>query len=133
MASPILPKTTSTKPIHTEQGKECTTIYGSFVPAGTGVTTPTGVRGDGFTVTQTASGVFLVALARRYKETISFVVTADVASETTDAYAQAGDVTAATATAGEKRVIRTMTGGTPTDLSGDAAPRVHFAWTVRKF
>ena len=133
MSSPILPKTTSLKPTRSEQHGEVTFIAGSFVPAGTGTTTPTGVRGDGFTVTQTASGVFNVALARRYKETISFQCTADVAAETTDVYAQAGDVTAATASAGEQRVIRTMTGSTPTNISTDAAPRVHFIFVVRKF
>lgn len=124
---------TSTKPIHTEQTSEPVIIAGSFVPAGTGTTAPTGARGSGFTVTQTASGVFLVALKNVYKETISFVVTADVAAETTDIYAQAGDVTAPTRSVGEKRVIRTMTGGTPTNISGDAAPRVHFVWMVRKY
>jgi hypothetical protein len=126
-------KATSNKPVHTEQVGECTIIAGSFVPAGTGTTAPTGVRGSGFTVTQTASGVFLVALKNVYKETISFQATADVASETTDVYAQAGDVTVATATVGEKRVIRTMTAATPTNISGDSAPRVHFIWVVRKF
>lgn len=124
---------TSTKPIHTEQTSEPVIIAGSFVPAGTGVTAPTGARGSGFTVTQTASGVFVVALKNVYKETISFVVTADVAAETTDIYAQAGDVTVATRSVGEKRVIRTMTGGTPTNISGDSAPRVHFVWVVRKY
>lgn len=124
---------TSTKPIHTEQTGEPVIIAGSFVPAGTGTTAPTGVRGSGFTVTQTASGVFLVALKNVYKETISFVPCVDVASETTDATVQAGDVTAATRSVGEKRVIRTMTGGTPTNFSGDAAPRVHFVWVVRKY
>lgn len=123
---------TSTKPVHTEQTGECTIIAGSFVPAGTGTTAPTGRRGSGFTVTQTASGVFLVALKQVYKETVSFVATADVAAETTDVYAQAGDVTVATRSVGEKRVIRTMTGGTPTDISGDAAARVHFIFVVRK-
>jgi hypothetical protein len=126
-------KATSGKPIHTEQTGEPFIIAGSFVPAGTGTTAPTGVRGSGFTVTQTASGVFLVALKNVYKETISFQATADVASETTDVYAQAGDVTAATALVGEKRVIRTMTAATPTNISGDSAPRVHFVWVVRKY
>lgn len=123
---------TSTRTLRTEQTSDPVLIAGSFVPAGTGTTAPTGVRGSGFTVTQTASGVFVVALARVYKETISFVVTADVAAETTDIYAQAGDVTAATRSVGEKRVIRTMTATTPTNISADAAPRVHFVWVVRK-
>ena len=124
---------TSGKPLHTEQVGEPFLIAGSFVPAGTGTTAPTGVRGSGFTVTQTASGVFVVALKNVYKETISFVPGVDVAAETTDVYAQAGAVTVATRSVGEKRVIRTMTATTPTNISADAAPRVHFNWVVRKY
>ena len=126
-------KTTQTySPVKTPETGDAVIVMGSFVPAGTGTTAPTGVRGKGFTVTQTASGVFLVALKDVFKETVSFVVTVDVAGETTDATSQAGDVTVATGAVGEKRVIRTMTAGTPTNFSADSAPRVHFMWGVRR-
>jgi hypothetical protein len=107
-------------------GKEYVTIAGSWVPAGAGVTAPTGVVGTGFTVTQSADGVFDVAFTYPYKQRISMQATAMVAGETTDVYAQTGDVTAATASAGQVVRVRTMTGGTPTSIHGDTAPRVEF-------
>lgn len=101
-------------------------IAGSFVPAGTGTTAPTGVRGDGFTVAQSASGVFDVTFADVYPECVSFIAGVTVNGETTDITVQTGDVTAATGTVGEVRRIRTMTAGTPTNISADGGARVHF-------
>lgn len=115
-----------------ESSKGLVFIAGSWVPAGTGTTAPTGVRGQGFTVTQSASGVFNVALRNPYKERVSFVCSAHVAGETTDVYAQSGDVTAATRSAGEVVRVRTMTGTTPTDISGDSDARVSFIACYRK-
>ncbi len=113
------------------EGRDYVVLAGSFVPAGAGVTAPTGVRGKGFTVTQTADGVFAVAFTNPYMECVSFVCTARVAAETTDIYAQHGDITAATATAGEVHGIRTMTAGTPTSIHADADARVDFVAVFR--
>jgi hypothetical protein len=122
-----------TKLVRAEMGTgEQVLIAGSFAPAGTGTTAPTGVVGSGFTVTQTASGVFLVAFTTPYKTCISFVCTAHTGGETSDFYAQGGDLTAATATAGTIRGIRTMTGGTPTDMSGETTPLVSFVAVFSK-
>lgn len=101
-------------------------IAGSWVPAGTGVTAPTGVIGAGFTVTQSASGVFNIAFTNPYKQRIAIVATAMTGGETSDFYAQTGDVTAADRDSGQIIRVRTMTGGTPTDMSGETTPRVEF-------
>lgn len=120
-------KAVSTKLLRAESGTgELVVIAGSFVPAGTGTTAPTGVVGSGFTVTQTASGVFVVALANVYKTVVSFVCTARTGGETSDFYAQEGDHVAATGSVGAKFGIRTMTGGTPTNMSGETTPIVRF-------
>jgi hypothetical protein len=107
-------------------------IAGSWVPAGTGVTAPTRVRGSGFTVTQSADGVFNIAFKNPYKERVSIVACAHVAGETTDIYCQTGDVTAATRAVGEVVRVRTMTGGTPTNISGDSDARVSFVAVYSK-
>lgn len=108
-------------------------VAGSFKPAGTGTTAPTSVKGDGFTVAQSASGVFDVTFADAYADCLSFVCGVTVDGETTDVYAQGGDVTAATGAIGEVRRIRTMTGTTPTSIHADAGARVHFVavYTLR--
>jgi hypothetical protein len=107
-------------------GKEYVDVSGSWVPAGTGTTAPTGVVGTGFTVAQSADGVFDVTFTYPYKALISFVPSVCVAGETTDATVQWGDRTAATASVGMVIRVRTMTAGTPTDFSGDSAPLVSF-------
>lgn len=110
---------------------EAVVIAGSWVPAGTGTTAPTSVRGTGFTVVQSASGVFDVTFTAKYVQCDSFTASIQVAGETTDATTQTGDLTEATATVFEKHRVRTMTGGTPTDFSGDSQPRVSFVAIVR--
>ncbi len=126
-------KAVSTKLVRAESGTgELVIVAGSFVPAGTGTTAPTGVVGAGFTVTQTASGVFLVAFAYPYKTCVSFVCTAHTGGETSDFYAQGGDLTAATADVGIIRGIRTMTGSTPTNMSGETTPLVSFVAVFSK-
>lgn len=107
-------------------GNEFVVVAGSWVPAGTGTTAPTGVLGAGFTVTQSASGVFNIAFANPYKQRISFVCTAMTGGETSDFYAQSGDPVAATASAGQTIRVRTMTGATPTNMSAETTPRVEF-------
>jgi hypothetical protein len=110
---------------------ELVVVAGSWVPAGTGTTAPTGVRGVGFTVVQSASGVFDVTFTNKYKECVSFVPSVQVAAETTDATVQAGDLTEATGSVYEVHRVRTMTGGTPTNFSGDAQARVGFVAVFR--
>ncbi len=121
-------KASSRDPVSCEAGTygDYVILAGSWVPAGIDATAPTGALGGGFTVTQSASGVFNIAFTNPYKTLVSFVPGVKVAAETTDATAQWGDVTAPTATAGHVVRLRTMTGGTPTDFSGDAAPVVSF-------
>jgi hypothetical protein len=110
---------------------EAVVIAGSWIPAGTGTTAPTTVRGTGFTVVQTASGVFDVTFTSKFVQCDSFVASIQVAGETTDATTQTGDLTEATGSVYEKHRIRTMTGGTPTDFSGDSQARVSFFAVMR--
>jgi hypothetical protein len=114
-----------------EMKAELVVVAGSWVPAGTGTTTPTGVRGVGFTVAQSATGVFDVTLNTKYYECVSFVAAVQVGGETTDATVQTGDLTEATGSVFEVHRVRTMTGATPTNFSSDSQPRVSFIGVFR--
>lgn len=120
-------KAVGTKLVRAESGTgEIVMVTGGWVPAGTGTTAPTGVVGTGFTVAQSASGVFDITFTNPYLTLIHCGPSARTGGETSDFYAQPGDVTAATGSVGFVQRVRTMTGGTPTNMSGETAPYVSF-------
>jgi hypothetical protein len=118
------------KPVRTRHLYEVVLVTGNFKAAGTGTTAPTDVDGEGFTVAQTATGVFAVTFSDLYAKVLAFIPSVTVSGETTDLYAQPGDITAATGAVGEVRGIRTMTAGTPTSPHADAGHRIDFVALV---
>lgn len=99
-------------------------VAGSFAPNGSSAVASTSVKGQGFTVAHSATGVFDVTLNTKYRAVLAGVACAQV-NAATDVGMQlrgACDVTAAT----PKVQLANCPGGSDADISANANNRVHF-------
>lgn len=101
-------------------------IAGSFAPAGTGA--PTTLRGKGFSVARTSTGLFTITLTDRFYECVSFTASLQLASGD-DKLAQCGSVDLSAKTAQIR--IWDKSAAAVADVSADANNRVNFALELR--
>lgn len=116
---------------HAGHGQDLVEVTGSFAIAATNGTV-SAVKGKGFSVARTATGVFAVTLDRAYPEMISGVVTLGTAGVVTDNRAYGGGYTASTGV----YVILTNdedAAGVQTLVDPTVACRVNFTLKLTKY
>jgi hypothetical protein len=105
--------------------RELVAVVGSFAPNGTSAVSSASNKGKGWTVARSAAGRFTVTFADAFNDLVTVVATAQMAANNVDIYAQVGTYDSSAKTL----IIRTLTGGTETDIAANANDRVNFvAW-----
>lgn len=102
--------------------REVKKIAGSFAPAGAGA--PTDVKGRGFTVARTSTGLFTITFANSYNSYLDFQATLQLAAAD-DKVAQLGtvDLTAKTA----QIRVWDVSGAAVADVTANANNRINFS------
>ena len=98
-------------------------ISGSFAPNGSSALASSGVRGKGFTVARTSTGLFTITLADQYAKLVSATAGLQLATGD-DKVLQFGTYVAASRTL-ELRVWD-VSGAAVADIAADANNRIHF-------
>lgn len=99
-------------------------LSGSFAPDT--ASAPTALKGAGFSVVHTSTGVFTVTLDKQYAELVSANATLQLATAA-DTQCQIGSVSLS----GKTFVINVLTAGTLADVAANANNRVNFVLVVR--
>lgn len=106
--------------------REVKIMAGSFAPAGSGV--PTDVKGRGFTVVRTSTGLFTVTLSNTFIQLLDGQVSLQLASAD-DKFAQLGAVDLAAKTVQIR--IWDISAAAVADVAANANNRVNFALALR--
>lgn len=102
-------------------------LQGSFAPAGSGA--PTTVKGKGFSVARTSTGLFTLTLQDKYAHLIAGLVTLQLASGG-DQIVQLGSVDVSSARTVQIRVWD-ISGAAVADISADANNRINFCLLLK--
>lgn len=113
------------------EGRENVVVSGSFAPDTANA--PTDVRGVGFSVARTSTGLFTITFDSKYYQVNSATAALQLATGD-DKVAQIGAYTAPTATASGTLQIRVwdISGAAVADVAANANNRVNFSVTFQK-
>jgi hypothetical protein len=109
-------------------GKGVVVIAGSFAPNGSSAVASTSVKGKGFSVVRTSTGLFTVTLEDTYVAALSMVASIQLASGD-DKFVQVGAVDVTSAKTIEIRVWD-ISGGAVADVSANANNRINFCFVL---
>ncbi len=101
-------------------------VAGSFAPNGSSALDATKVKGKGFTVAYTSTGVYTVTFLDAWYALVVALTQVQLHSAA-DTQIQVGDYTAASGSTKGTLVLTALTGGSAADIAANAQNRIHFA------
>lgn len=108
--------------------KEVKIIAGSFAPNGSSAVAATGVKGKGFTVARTSTGLFTITLLDKFYELLDFQHSLQLAAAD-DKITQGGAVSLSAKTVQVR--VWDISGAAVADVAADAGNRINFCLAFR--